>query len=389
MYNHDLIPGNRVACKQLSGLPKHDTLWDLCMAPDDTLYIGACVEYTGGMSAVLCSYHRSKDRIEYLADMADVTGESPDSGHATQGKIHFSLCCGNEGLIYGATHCTTAPKGEKEWSAFIMYCDPVRNYPGAHLFVHDSKTLQTSDLGILIPNEGVRVMTIDRQRNLLHGTTFPKCHYFVCDLEKKKLADLGRFGNVHQLSLFIDDEGNAYTTDSFGWLIRCDAGGRRLRRLDIQLPHAPFRRGEHNVLWQAVKQPGTGIIYGATYTVDARLFRYEPKTNKMTDLGVACGYQYDPTDLERTYPGGMTFGKDGFLYYTIGEVCPGEARRGHIIRYDTSTNEAEDLGVLIADGMPFSGNCNHAQTDSKGNIYIAQGGVPPRFFIYMPEGNNE
>ena len=189
MYNQSLIPPERFACKVLEKLPTHDTLWDLCMAPDDTLYIGACVEHTGGMSAWLCSYHRRTDRIEYLADMGVVTGEDPASGHATQGKIHFALNYNpNDGCIYGATHCTTAPLGEKTWAPFTMYSDPIRNYPGGHLFVYDPRTRETRGLGILMPHEGIRVMVLDPARNLLHGTTYPRNHYFIYDLNRKKLT---------------------------------------------------------------------------------------------------------------------------------------------------------------------------------------------------------
>ena len=388
MFKNTVIPPDRVACRPLAGLPGHDTMWDMCMGPDDTLYIGACVEHTSGMSAWLCSYHHATDKIEYLADIGEVTGQDPASGHATQGKVHFSLCFGSDGLLYGATHCTTAPKGDRIWSPFTMYCDPVRDFPGAYLFVHDPKTRETRSLGIITPREGVRVMVMDRERDILHGTTYPKCHYFVHDLRKRETKDLGRFGNVHQLALFLDDDGNGYTTDSFGRMIRCEAGTHRLTRLKTQLPHAPFRKGEHNIMAQAVRQPGTEIIYGGTYCADSHLFRYDPRNDAMTDLGLPYGREDQPTCLASTYAGGMTFGKDGHLYYGIadGGVKDPDAPRGHIIRHNVSTGEAEDLGLLVCENGQFSGRSVHAKTDSLGNIYIAQNSsVPPQFFIYYAE----
>jgi len=360
-------------------------MWDLAMAPDDTLYIAACGEYSGGMSAWLCSYHHRTDRIEYLADLAEVTGEPNDSGRATQGKIHFSLCVAGDGRIYGATHCTTPPKGDPTWPPITMYTDPVRSFPGAHLFVHDPRGRETRDLGILIPREGIRVMVLDRKRNLFHGTTYPKCHYFVYDLEKRKLTDLGRFGCMHQLALFLDDEGNGYTTDNFGRMIRCEAGGGRLRALNSQLPHAPFRRGEHNIMFQAVPHPRTGRIYGATYDVDARLFCYDPKRDVMRDLGTGYGRQYIPDILSGPYPGGLVFGPDGCLYYVICERDwdgPG-TRRGHLIRYDTERETAEDLGVFAVGGAVYSGRSCHGKADRAGNLYFAENSAtPPRFAIY-------
>ena len=409
MYNQTVIPPDRVAVKVLDRLPRHDTIWDMRMMPDDTLYIGACVEHTSGMSAWLCSYRHDTGKIEYLADMADVTGERNDSGHPTQGKIHFSLCYDNDGLIYGATHCTTPPKGEASWPPFSMYCDPIRSFPGAYLFVHDPKTRDTRSLGILTPHEGIRVMVMDRDRNLLHITTYPKCHYLIYDLKKKTLKDLGRFAHLHQLALFLDRKGNAYTTDSFGRLFRVTADTHRIENLGVQLPHAPFRSGEHNILWQVARQPSREVVYGATYVRDARMLRYDMETNEMTDLGLACGRREPLPIPEEVAIGGMTFGKDGFLYYTTAEGREPEdlprsnppppfdpeakqefpwRRRtpGHLIRYNVETGDAEDLGVVTSEGIPFNGRSCHGMTDSTGNIYFNQStGTPPRFYVYSPE----
>lgn len=388
MFKDTVIPQDRIACKPLTGLPRHDTMWDMCLGPDDTLYIGACVEHTSGMSARLCSYHCATDKIEYLADIGEVTGEDPASGHATQGKIHFSLCFGSDGLLYGATHCTTAPAGDRIWPPFTMYADPVRDFPGSYLFAYDPKTRETRSLGILMRREGVRVMVMDRERDVMHGTTYPKNHYFIYDLKKKEVKDLGRFGNVHQLALFLDDDGNGYTTDSFGRMLRCDADTHRLTPLKSQLPHATFRRGEHNIMAQAVRQPGTPIIYGATYAVDAHLFRYDPRADEMTDLGLPYGREDQPTRLGYTYAGGLTFGKDGHLYYGTSDPQPTSegSPNGHLIRHDVSTGEPEDLGIVACENGRFSGRSVHAKTDSRGNIYIAQNSsTPPQFFIYYAE----
>jgi hypothetical protein len=387
-YNPETIPDDRVVCRSFDALPRHDTLWDMCLTPDDTAYFGVCVEFTGGMSAWLCSYRRDTDRIEYLADMAEVTGEPNDSGHATQGKIHFSLCAAADGAVYGATHCTTAPQGETVWNPFTMYADPVRCYPGGHLFRYDPRARQTADLGILIPHEGVRVMVMDAERKILHGTTYPKCHYFVYDLNKRRLTDLGRFGAIHQLALFIDRQGNGYTTDNFGRLVRCEAGSWRLRTLDAQIPHAPFRRGENNILLTTARDPATDLWYGITYSVERRLFCFDPATGRMRDLGMGYGMQDDPCGLELVYPGGLTVGRDGLLYYTLTEtVTDPDNKRGHLIRHDPARNEAVDFGVVAPQGRVFSGHSCHGKTDSAGVMYFTQNSAkPPRFYMYLPQG---
>jgi len=400
LFNRAAIASDRVSCVSLDGLPTHDTIWDLYMTPTDILYIGACIEHTSGGSACLCSYHCANGAMSYLADMAEVTGDRPETGIAPHGKIHFSICQGSDGLIYGATHCTTAPRGDPAWSPWTMYCDPVRHYPGAHLFVHDPGTGETRSLGILTPHEGVRVMRLDSQRMVFHGTTYPKNHYFTYDLRKRELRDLGRIGNIHQLCLFIDDEGNAYTTDHFGRLILCEPGADTLKMLDVQLPHAPFRRGEYNIMLSAAREPATGAVYGTTYSMDMRIFRFDPRRCEVTDCGTPYGWADRPYPMARhepgvrgrveIFPGGVTFGTDGMLYYPIagaGRTEDGPCE-GHLMRYDPRTEESEDLGVLTADGHVFTGSGCHSKTDSRGNIYIVEdAATPPHFFVYRPEGS--
>ena len=55
-FNTDLLSPDRVRVRVLDELPIHDTTWDLRMHSDDTLYIGARMERTGGGTAWLCSY---------------------------------------------------------------------------------------------------------------------------------------------------------------------------------------------------------------------------------------------------------------------------------------------------------------------------------------------
>lgn len=372
----------------LEELPSHDTIWDLRMHQDNTLYIGACMERTSGGNAWLCSYRADTDRIEYLADLGVVTGEGAETGRPTHGKIHFSLNCAADGLVYGATHCTTAPAGDPVWSPLTMFTDSMRSYPGARFFVHDPATKETRDLGILTPREGIRVMVMDVERNLFHGTTYPKNHYFIYDLSEKEYKDLGRIGFLHQLAIVLDRDGNGYTTDSWGRFIRCRADTHELEYTGAQMPFT-FTNGEHNYYWQAVREPRTGVIYGVGHQEVMTLFRYDPQTNVVDNLGPIYGHiDNSPYGSLALSGDGMTFSPDGFLYY-VATVAggPGEAgRRNHLIRYDTSRDEQTDVGVMQVGEVIFSDCSSHAHADSHGNLFIADSHAsPPRLFVYLAE----
>ena len=383
------IPQERMRVRVLDKLPEHDTIWDLCMAPDDTLYIGACLENFGGGSAWLCTYRADTDKIEYLVDMSVLTGECVDSGRPTQGKIHFSLNYDENGLIYGATHCTTAPMGEKMWSPFTNYADSIRSFTGAHLFVYDPKTREAKCLGIPMPREGIRVMVLDAKRRVFHGTSFPKNHYFIYDLNTMECRDLGRVGNSHQVAMVMDNDGNGYVTDNFGHLVRCKAETYELEYLGVQTP-VTHRNGEQNYSWQMVVEPKTGMIYGINMEECNTLWRYDPKTNRMEDLGPTYGfvnhgpYGYTSADMA----GGLVFGMDGFLYYDAKENDTPQGSVHHLIRYDTNTGDQTELGVIVSEGVNLCSVTSHAKADSKGNLFFADSATtPPRMFIYLNEGS--
>jgi hypothetical protein len=231
-------------------------------------------------------------------------------------------------------------------------------------------------------------MVMDVERNILHGTTYPRNHYFIYDLSTKELRDLGRIGFLHQLAIVLDDRGNAYTTDSWGRFIRCRADSHELEETGAQMPFT-FTNGEHNYFWQAVAEPDTGVIYGIGHQEMSILFRYDPRSNRVDNLGPTYGYVDSSPygELEAT-GNGMVFSPDGFLYYTAMELSASDRRdsRNHLVRYDTSSGEQTDLGIIEADGVTFADISSHAQADSRGNLFIADSHAsPPRLFVCLAE----
>jgi hypothetical protein len=136
--------------------PDIDTIWTIVLGQDQNVYLGLCLEGHGGGIAQAYQYDTQARAARHLADMEEVTGESVDNGHATQGKIHFSLCHASDGKLYGATHCTTPPMGESIWHPLSMWDDPDRSFLGAHIFRHDLHTGETVDFGVIARNEAYR-----------------------------------------------------------------------------------------------------------------------------------------------------------------------------------------------------------------------------------------
>ena len=377
-------------------LPSHDTCWSITTGKDGLIYIGVCGEHIGGLSVFIASYDPQTEKVEYLCEVAPLLGEPPDNGRATHSKIHYCLLPGDDGLLYGATHCTGAPLGDPIWRPWNAWNDPIRQFSGFHFFIYDPATRKLEDLGIGSPNEGSRAMALDPHRRLLYGVTYPRDHFYVYSLDERKYHDLGRIGDTNPQAVFVDSEFNAYTTDDYGYLIRCRAGTLELERLDLQIPHGPMRNGWHNTLYDVEVSPDGCSFYGGGYGYDMRVYRFEPaghstssgQAGRITDFGRAWGDDDgDWRNLEHnSHIGGMVFGEDGMLYYAC-SVAEQDGPRLHLIKMHPETGERQDIG-LITDGEKKSGYIAKATRDWFGNLYFAESGlVPPRIWIYRPEGD--
>ena len=194
--------------------PQHDTIWSITLGHDDQVYLGLCLEGKGGGVAQVYRYDTNARQLQHLADMGEVTGEAADSGHATQGKIHFSLCHATDGKLYGATHCTTPPMGQRIWSPLTMWGDPVMSFPGGHIFRYDTHTGESVDFGPIFPNDGIPYLTLDEERERLYGVTYPKAHFFRTDLVGRNVVDYGRVSSWYPISMVFDETGNLWHTCS-------------------------------------------------------------------------------------------------------------------------------------------------------------------------------
>jgi hypothetical protein len=357
--------------------PNHDTIWTIHLGQDGQVYIGLCLEGKGGGVAQLYMYDIAARRLRHLADMGEVTGEPADSGHATQGKIHFSLCHARDGKLYGATHCTTPPIGHSIWSPLSMWGDPTMNFPGGHIFRYDTLSDEAVDYGVITPNDGIPYLMLDEERGCLYGATYPKAHFFRCNLQGRDFKDYGRISAQYPISMVFDTVGNLYTSDVHSRLIKYDVAEDRLVFLETKPYSLPYNTDSRYSWITDMCLGSDGWVYGLTYSND-HLFRFDPREElpQIEDLGP--GLPDTPCGQIRC----LVPDRQGNVYFLAQPVKP-ERPGVVLVRYNFASREREALGVMELKKEQYftwRGVCG-----LDGTLYLATiGKIPSALLIYRP-----
>jgi len=357
--------------------PLHDTIWSITLGHDGHVYVGLCLEGRGGGVAQLYVYDTRERCLRHLADMGEVTGEPPDSGHATQGKIHFALCHARDGKLYGATHCTTPPLGHRIWSPLAMWGDPVTSFPGAHLFRYDTLTGEVVDFGVITPNDGIPYLMLDETRGRLYGVTYPKARFFSMSLQGRDFRDYGRISSWYPISMVFDQAGNLYTSDANSQLIKYDVTEDRLVFLNTKPYSQPWNTDSRYSWITDVCLAPDGWVYGLTYSND-HLLRFDPReaSPKIEDLGP--GLPNTPSGTLRC----LVPDRKGSLYY-LAQPASGQRVGTVLVRYDVATRRRTAVALMELDGEAYftwRGVCAPDNT-----LYLATiGRVPACLLIGRP-----
>jgi hypothetical protein len=348
------------------------------------LYIGICGEMTSGLSAFLASYDPGTKQVEYHLEVAELLGIPAELGEAPHSKIHYSLVSDAEGILYGATHCTGAPLGDRMWRPWNCWTHPVKHFRGSGLFGYDPRRKKVLFTDILLPHEGTRCMAISSKRKKLYGISYPRNHFFIYDLLAHQLRDLGRIGSINPQCIFLDDDENAYTTDDYGGLIRCDGDREELKDTGMHIPHASYRNGFHNVLYDVAPAPDGECVFGVTWTFGERLFCYNFKKNKLYDFGKAFGEEMeDWLHIIHSHVGGLVFGDDGILYFSTNLERSGKTTP-HLVAFNPANERRDVLGRIMYQGRPAD-HISRAAIDRQGSLYFAEvGNCPTKLFKYRP-----
>ncbi|MFA7172929.1 MAG: hypothetical protein WC340_05865 [Kiritimatiellia bacterium] len=367
----------------------HDTYNALSIASDGNVYYVLCstsIDFGGRVFR----YDPRTDKITFVGDLTEFCGEK---GLKTvpQGKSHV-LFYEYEGKLYFSTHAgyyntaggmermaTEVPPGYKV-------------YPGGHLLTYDLKSGAHEDLGIAPEREAVLAMSMDTQRGVIYGISWPIGYFFRYDVATKKMTNLGPTasqgesgeGSTYRVlcrSIAIDPEsGCAYFTNPEGDIFCYRPNAERVEKVegedmrkDYFGKYEPTDSGSMGYNWrQLVWHPDEKVFYGV-HGNSGYLFRFDPKATRIEVLDRITSEPSQRSGMGDQFSYGylgFTLGPDGrTLYYLTGgpiyengkrvkgreKVATGMAKgieNLHLVTYDIPTQGYKDHGpVFYPDGQ--------------------------------------
>jgi hypothetical protein len=204
--------------------------------------------------------------------------------------------------------------------------------------------IEVHDLGVAVENEGVFALTSDTSAKVLYGIAYPSGKFFVRDLAgggtqvysetaitKRTLMFAHDYAvgprEILSRRLVVDRGGRVWGSMPVSKIFRFDPRTRRIEVMQNGLPEVwgrlPLGRAD---AWAVAPD---GALYAGN-AGDGQLFRLDPATGKVTNLG-------KPVMMPRIT--GLSFAADGKLY-GVGGAPPGYA---HLFSYDTAVGFV-DLG---------------------------------------------
>ncbi len=238
-------------------------------------------------------------------------------------KIHRSLQLDSKGRAYGATACLHREDQRQEAA-------------GGRIFCYDFETGKYDFLGTPVPNDYIQTITVDEERGLIYGVTYPVFEFFAFDIKTRKNRFRQYMGSAPHI-MALDDRGGVWST----WntrthnLFRYDPDTNSVQYFD----HSLIPGQGADLMYPGagpidmMLNGGDGYLYVGCATGD--LLRINPDDAKVEYLG-------RPT-AERRMPA-LEIGPDGRIYGISGFYG-----RCHLFAYDREKRNFEDFG-LISDG---------------------------------------
>jgi hypothetical protein len=351
----DLIPAGESAVRALA------------VAPDGVLY--------GATSGARSHLFRLNPLHGYVEPLGWLQGSK---------TVHHSVAVSQSGDVYiGASNgVDNGGQNPGNVSGHLLKYEPEKRRqvpPDAQ-----ASECPVTDLGAVVDGDGIYSLTIDRERNVLYGLTYPSGAFFSYDIARSKLQIFGtvagkraqgeKFENEKTVAraLIVDRQGDVFASGEDGFLFRFDGKRQVLSRLAVRVPCVPGREAYNRV--DAWAEGQEGILYGGTS--DGYLFRLDSNALSVSNLG-------KPLNQYRIR--GLVLGSNGKFYGVGGD----DDEMARLFSYDPLTGGYEMLGMIDVNHRPYYAwqayVIDAMAVGLDGTVYLGQSERKSKLFVYYPE----
>jgi hypothetical protein len=355
---------------------------------------------TSGKESYMFLYDRHINKVRPLGKLPNTSG------------VHHTMVQDNNGYIYLGTGLNLLdeipltrdfPGGHRAiehqlWIDIKAYHDkfpggrilrynPARGDEGVYL---EESPAIVDDLGLILAKNSIYALTIDNQKDVLYGITYPDAHFFSFDINTRRSQDYGPMLDTLVFSgperswrslpraLLVLEDGRVLTSGIEGYLTIFDPTTGKFDYTRHRIP------GEYWESWNYIGYPvieqliqgDDNQVWGSTS--DGFIFRLDLETMNMYNLG-------KPRITRRIR--GMTLGLDDNLYILAGEID----EPVKLFTYNTKTRDGFlNYSYLSVDRSPYyqkRGYQFEAITVGKDNsIFIGESDRRGKLFIFTPGG---
>lgn len=392
-YSNQYLDYRDLGYPGVNEIPADNSRISALLADENNYVYGA----TSGKQSYLFLFDPYINKVRPLGKIPETTG------------VYHTMVADDEGNIYIGTGLNLLdeipltrdiPGGHRQietqlWKDILNYHSDfgggrILKYSTSNdekVFLNDDDAI-VEDLGLVLPQNSIYALTIDKAESMLYGITYPEAHFFKFDLKSQKTTDYGTmldtlvysgpersWRSVPRALLCLSD-GKILTAGNDGLIVLFNPETEQFEKTHMRIP------GEYWESWNYIGYPvveqlinaGDSLIYGSTS--DGFIFKIDLKLNKLIDLG-------KPRISRRVRA--MSIGKDNNLYMVCGEL----GQPCKLFSYNTNGLEGfKNWSYISVDRSPYYAKRAYQfdamAISNDGSIFIGESDRRGKLFIFIP-----
>ncbi len=235
-------------------------------------------------NTAICFYDPKLDKVFFELELDKASAIYSNAETPGHGKIHGNIASDSKGMLYFAGYM-----GMSYIHEFTRAYYP-KSYAGGALIKYDPQTKNIDYFGIPCPYGATVGLYYDEKRNILNGISPDRAKFWrvkLSTMELNRYESLARMSRLEDRvrEMIMDKDGFCYFANDVGGLTKFDPDNETFTDIDIKLPGKLMD-------FRASVVSSKNVIY--CISTDGFVWSFEPRTNKLEDLGHVIGMPDQP-----------------------------------------------------------------------------------------------